>query len=60
MVEYVCIYRQNLALKDLQGLICHKTQTTNQPTNQLTSRKKTNKKQNKKVQQRKIMILKDG
>ena len=30
LVEYVCIYRQNLALNDLQGLICHKTQTTNQ------------------------------
>ena len=25
---YVCIYRQNLALNDLQRLICHKTQTT--------------------------------
>ena len=32
LIEYVCIYRQNLALNDLQGLICHKTQTTNQPT----------------------------
>ena len=28
MVEYVCIYRQNLALNNLQRLICHKTQTT--------------------------------
>ena len=33
LVEYVCIYRQNLALNDLQRLICHKTQITNQPTN---------------------------
>ena len=31
LVEYVCIYRQNLAISDLQGLICHKTQTTKQP-----------------------------
>ena len=26
-------YKQNLALNNLQGLICHKTQPTNQPTN---------------------------
>ena len=29
---YIYIYRQNLALNNLQGLICHKTQTTNQTT----------------------------
>ena len=28
MVEYVCIYRQNLALNDPQRLICHKSHTT--------------------------------
>ena len=27
----VCIYRKNLLLNDLQSLICHKTQATNQP-----------------------------
>ena len=30
--DYVCIYRQNLVLNDLQRLICHKTQTTNLTT----------------------------
>ena len=29
---YICIHGQNLALNDLQMMMCHKTQTTNQPT----------------------------
>ena len=28
---YIYIYTQDLALNKLQGLICHKTQPTNQP-----------------------------
>ena len=28
------MYRQNLALNNLKGMICDKTQPTNQPTNQ--------------------------
>ena len=29
------MYEQDLALNNLQGLICHKNQPTNQPTNQI-------------------------
>ena len=31
-IHLIYIYQQDLALNNLQGLICHKTQPTNQPT----------------------------
>ena len=31
--ECMCVCEQDLALNNLQGLICHKTKPTNQPTN---------------------------
>ena len=32
---YIYIYKQDLALNNSQGLICHKMQPTNQPDNRL-------------------------
>ena len=32
-IELIIYIKMDLALNNLQGLICHKTQTTNQPTN---------------------------
>ena len=32
MIYIIYIYKQDLALNNLQGLICHKSQLTNQPT----------------------------
>ena len=33
MCVCVCVYEQELVLNNLQELICHKIQPTNQPTN---------------------------
>ena len=30
-INYIYIYKQNLPLNNPEGLICHKTQSTNQP-----------------------------
>ena len=40
---WICmyIYRQNLGLNDLQGLRCHKTQTTNQQSETAANRRVT-------------------
>ena len=29
------MYKQDLAINNLQGLVCHKNQPTNQPTNNI-------------------------